>query len=189
MTTARKIKTNRKNAQTSTGPKTARGKAFAVQNAHRHGLSIPVISYPQLSEQVELLAREIAGEVSNDEIYYHARLIAEAEVDLIRIRRARDDCLIRKLNDPFYISHSHAKLLFAFMRKFVRHGEKVPIPLEMMSLRERSKPQSPENFLSVLAELRKELYKIDRYERRALFRRKFAIRAFDLARRKALATQ
>jgi len=65
MTSAQKIKTNRANAQASTGPKTAQGKARTARNARRHGLSLSVISDPVLSEQVEVLAREIAGEVAD----------------------------------------------------------------------------------------------------------------------------
>jgi hypothetical protein len=184
MTTARKIKSNRTNAQASTGPKTARGKARAVQNACRHGLSVPVFSDFELSEQVESLAREIAGEGSDDEIYHHARRIAEAEIDLLRIRRARDDCLIRNINDPDYISAHTAKRDCALLCKFIReHGAEVPVPPELMSLIE-TRPQGAEKALLVLSDFSKKLNKIDRYERRALSRRKFAIRAFDFARRK-----
>jgi hypothetical protein len=62
MFNGRKSNSNRANAQASTGPKTLRGKAHAAQNARRHGLSLPVISDPALSEEVGVLARQIAGE-------------------------------------------------------------------------------------------------------------------------------
>ena len=189
MTTARKIKSNRTNAQASTGPKTARGKVGAAQNARRHGLNVPIFSDPELSEQVELLAREIAGEGSDEEIDHHARRIAEAEIDLLRIRRARDDCLIHNINDPDYVSAQAEKRTFALACKLVRElGAEAPIPSEMMSLIETLKPQGPQKVLLVFSDFRKKLDKIDRYERRALSRRKFAIRAFDLARRQATRT-
>jgi hypothetical protein len=57
MASRRKIEANRVNAQASTGPKTAQGRARAARNAHRHGLSLSVISNPVFSEQVELLVR------------------------------------------------------------------------------------------------------------------------------------
>jgi hypothetical protein len=42
--------------------------------------------------------------------------------------------------------------------------------------------QGPKKFVYVLAELTKELKAMDRYERRALSRRKFAIRKLDALR-------
>lgn len=45
------------------------------------------------------------------------------------------------------------------------------------------KPQGAEKFAYILSDLAPKLVAIDRYERRALSRRKFAIRDFDAARR------
>jgi hypothetical protein len=61
LTSDHKVKANRANAQASTGPKTADGRARAARNALRHALSLPICSNPALSEEVETLAREIAG--------------------------------------------------------------------------------------------------------------------------------
>jgi hypothetical protein len=47
------------------------------------------------------------------------------------------------------------------------------------------KPEGAEKFAYILSDLRLQLIAMDRYERRALSRRKFAIRAFDLATRQA----
>ena len=44
-------------------------------------------------------------------------------------------------------------------------------------------PEGPAKFATILSEETKQLLAMDRYERRALSRRKFAIRAFDEARR------
>ena len=67
MTSERKIRANRANARTSTGPKTARGRSHAARNALRHALSLPVYSDPVWSEEVEALAREIIGTDANPE--------------------------------------------------------------------------------------------------------------------------
>ena len=89
MTSARKIRSNRANARSSTGPKTAKGKGRSARNALRYGLSLPVLSDPTLSQEVAALARQIAGADATPEIQELARHIAEAQVDLRRVRGLR----------------------------------------------------------------------------------------------------
>ena len=89
MTSDRKIRANRANARASTGPKTAQGRARSARNALRHALSLSVYSDPLVSEQVQTLAREIAGPDASAEIQDLARQIAEAQIDLRRVRYAR----------------------------------------------------------------------------------------------------
>ena len=57
-----------------------------------------------------------------------------------------------------------------------------PVPDEMIEFLS-SKPEGPNKFATILADKTRQLLGLDRYERRALSRRKFAIRAFDAARR------
>ena len=106
MTGERKIRANRANAQASTGPKTARGRSHAARNALRHALSLPVYSDPVLSEEVEALAREIIGTDSNPEMQELARRIAEAQIDLRRVRHVRHQILSQALSDPDYESEA-----------------------------------------------------------------------------------
>ena len=68
--------------------------AGGSRNARRHGLRIPVLSDPALSAEVEALAQKIAGNGS-PELLESARKIAEAEIDVIRVRRARTDLISR----------------------------------------------------------------------------------------------
>ena len=102
LTSDHKIKANRANARASTGPKTADGRARAARNALRHALSLPVCSNPALSEEVETLAREIAGPDANAETQDLARQVAEAQIDLRRVRYARHKLLSDALADPDY---------------------------------------------------------------------------------------
>ena len=88
MTSELKIKVNRANSRASTGPRTRSGRARAARNALRHGLSLPICSDPVLLEQLEALAREIAGGDTNQEIQQSARLIAEAQIDVLRVPRS-----------------------------------------------------------------------------------------------------
>jgi len=185
MTSRRKIEANRVNARTSTGPKTAQGEARAARNARRHGLSLSVIADPLLSEQVAMLAREIAGETSDDNIFQLARRVAEAQIDLIRIRQARHELFVRNLNNPNYISFEAASRAVKKVIKFAReNGMEAPVPPDIMKLDRLVTPQDLRKVAAILLDFRKDLVSFDRYERRALSRRRFAIRAFDVERRR-----
>ena len=102
MTSAKKLRTNRANARASTGPKTEQGRARSARNSLRHALSLPVDSDPAVSEDVEALAREIAGTDANVETQELARQVAEAQIDLRRVRYARHQLLLNALRNPYY---------------------------------------------------------------------------------------
>src|SRR5262245_50261122 len=109
MTSERRIKANRANAKASTGPKTLQGKARSAQNARRHGLSLSVLADPNYSAEAKKLAREIAGEGASPEILELAHRIAEAQINLLRVRQARHDLLSRNLGDPEFRPHKLVK--------------------------------------------------------------------------------
>lgn len=88
MTSAQRLKANRANAQSSTGPRSELGKARASKNARRHGLSVSIRLSPPLSAEAESLACEIAGEGGVPDILACARRIAEAQIELMRVRQA-----------------------------------------------------------------------------------------------------
>jgi len=89
MISERKIKANRQNAAHSTGPNTRDGKARASRNAYRHGLAVSVLNDPAVSAEVERLARAIVGKRSDAYELLQARIIVEAEFDLLRVRMTR----------------------------------------------------------------------------------------------------
>jgi hypothetical protein len=167
---------NRTNARASTGPRSAAGKARVAQNARRHGLRVPVLSDPKLSAEVEALAREIAGEQANSELKELARRVAEAQIDVIRVRRARHETIADALGDPHFELSRGAKMKLEVAAQFARsHGVRAPMPDDLLS----SSPQGPNKFATILSDLSQRLAAMDRYERRALSRRKFAVRDFD----------
>jgi hypothetical protein len=186
VTSEHKIRANRANAQASTGPKTARGRLHAARNALRHALSLPVYSDPALSEEVKALAREIIGTDSNPERQELAHRIAEAQIDLRRVRHVRHQILSQALSDPDYESEAMLGKKAALAIRILRRSNlDTPMPDAVMEFL-NSKPEGPYKFAMILADKARQLLALDRYERRALSRRKFAIRAFDVASRRKL---
>ncbi len=134
MSRARRDFANRVNARKSTGPRTAAGKAAVARNALRHGLSLPLWREHAIELDVDALARRIVGSIpglaAEPRLHALACRIAEAQLDLARVRRARLPVRARLETD---LAAAH------------------------------------------------ELLRLERYERSALARRKFALRAFDAA--------
>ena len=183
MVSPKKLAANRANASAGIGPRTAVGRARSAGNARRHGLNVPVLSDRWLSAEAEALAHEIAGPNAEPEIFHLARRIAEAQIDLVRVRQRRQDLLSDSLSINRYVPQKLLTKGLKFVLDLESKPERVsmPIPSDLISI--LSPPNPAKSFLLIMSDLAQELAVIDRYERRALSRRKFAIRNFDLARR------
>jgi hypothetical protein len=185
VTSERKIRANRANARASTGPHTIRGRARVARNALRHALSLPVCSIPALSEEVEALASKIAGPGANAETQELARRVAEAQIDLRRVRSARHQFLVDTLSKENYESYANMRMKVKLQRALLRPNPPDISTEALEFATSTSTPQGPDKLATILSGEAKKLLAMDRYERRALSRRKFAIRAFDAARRRS----
>jgi len=175
MSSERKTSASRANARASTGPRTAVGKARSARNAKRHGLSLPALADPTWSAEITALARKIAG--GNAERWQLACRVAAAHIDVMRVRQARHQIVGQALKDPNYSMPTNATLREQWLRR--EHGSS---PNEERPERGESDTiDTPGKYAQILADLSVRLALMDRYERRARSRLKFAIRTFDNA--------
>jgi hypothetical protein len=135
-----------------------------------------------------------------------ARRVAEAQIDLRRVRIARHDLLSRALGDPDYDSpaaiRKKAKLavrlaslkdqlaLIPYL-KMTPLGEQMKLtptafqemvtPFVTMSRFVQSRPEGSHKFATILSDMAQRLAVMDRYERRALSRRDSRLRPGQMA--------
>jgi hypothetical protein len=114
-------------------------------------LSLPVCSDPALSEQVEVLAREIAGPDANAKIQELARRVAEAQIDLCRVRYARHQLLSNALSDPYYESRAAARAKLRLLPRLLR-ANAPEISMATLTKFLTSTPQGPNKFATILSE-------------------------------------
>ncbi|WP_371039293.1 hypothetical protein [Rhodosalinus sp. FB01] len=96
MTTARQMAANRRNAQASTGPRSAAGRRRSSGNARRHGLTAP-ITEPEVQAMAAGLRARLGMAEARFSAEAHAALLtwARAEVACARARDAELAMLVR----------------------------------------------------------------------------------------------
>src|SRR5215510_15103000 len=172
MASERQIAANRRNARNSTGPRSRAGRKRASRNAYRHGLTLSITSTAAYAKQLDNLVRKIIGDTEDAILLQRARAIAQAELDLARVRRAKVGLIERasafgELDPPQLTVTQMIWLLNAFER-----GRPIPKPIDALATMPSHEPdRSAEAIRRVLPELRK----LDRYERRAAARRDRAV--------------
>ena len=173
------MRASRANFRQCTGPRSSEGKKRVAQNALRHGLARAIASDEHWSEPVRLLMDAIVGGDRDEERLCLARAIAEPAMEVMRVRRARQALLDVALRTQRFGPHPFEvlgarKYVRLVVRKF-RQGDSIESDPEL-----NPAPLSEqENRAAAIAEVASKLFALDRYERRALSRRKFAIRDWD----------
>jgi hypothetical protein len=183
MASERQIAANRRNAHSSSGPRTPSGKKRASQNAFRHGLT-KRISSAEFDREVEELAGQIAGDTEDRITLELARDAAAAELALARVRRVKSALIARvaalgrfdvpkRFQSPkdeaaWIMLHYCGATLWNGRPKFAVD------PLPAMPA------QEPQRTAEAVRRALPDLLKLHRYERRAVTRRDRAIRAIML---------
>jgi hypothetical protein len=168
MTSDRKLTSNRNNSRRGRGPRTAAGKTTSSRNALRHGLAISVLNEPAICAEIETLARAIAGNGADNFQLSQARIIATAQLDLLRVHSAK-------------VALMNSKIGGAILS---RDGtDDVMLDLQSDDARlEAGNPSCETKVIQEFArvstiEVLQGLAKLHRYEGRAISRRRRAMRA------------
>jgi hypothetical protein len=165
--TQRQIEANRLNAQKSTGPRSAVGLKKSSRNSLRHGLSKPLCG-ADFEEQLKALVLEIAEKSANETKLGLARVVAEAELDLQRIR-AHETAICEQI-------------MMLAGRPGSRELSQADVEAATRGLIEFRLPditESSEERSGQLQDLLSELISYQRYEGRATARRDVAIRKIN----------
>jgi hypothetical protein len=163
MATDRQIAANRRNAQKSTGPRTAAGKRRAAHNAYRHGLSTVTGSAAD-DEAVESLALVIVAGSRDPQHLESARSAARAYLELAQIRQIKADITQRMLEfgavgpeELLRARRAESRYMAALLRRQRQKPERLK-PIDASSLAERE--------AEAVRRVLPELHKLNRYEAR-----------------------
>jgi hypothetical protein len=176
--TERQIAANRLNACKSTGPRSRAAKKRASRNAYRHGLSLSLTSSAAIAKRLDVLARKIAGDTKDGMILEHARVAAQAEFDLARVRQVKV-ALIERVSalgalDPIHVFGSLAQEI-RYLKSVLSGGSPAATP-QRIDPSATMPTEEPGRTAEAVRRALPELHKLYRYESRAVARRDRAIR-------------
>jgi len=160
MSSAKQIEANQRNAQKSRGPRTAAGKARASCNSRKHALTTISRNNPLFAARIECIARAICPETANLGLWEQALIIGECATVLGCVQAERI-ALIEQLLGGTTARTSDAEGAGSAEREA-----------------SQCKPASLRDELGALGLAARDLNRLERYERRALSRRKRATETF-----------
>jgi hypothetical protein len=176
MSSARKIAANRRNAQKSSGPRSAGGKRRSSGNAFRHGLSAKAsTSSVRHRDQISRLAHQIAGEAADALTFEKAWSAADAHLQFQHIRRIRI-AFIENVKLFGVLPAADQKRQNQEAWKSLKDDLEQGRGLIGIDPEATLPPADPERTAEALRRALPELVKLDRFEKRALTRRNQALR-------------
>jgi hypothetical protein len=180
----RQVAANRRNAQKSTGPRSAAGKKRASRNAYRHGLTAGVGPSGEWAGRIESLAHEIAGAGADPVVLELGRAAARAECRLAEIRRVRAALVtpISALANVQEAQFSHSDQINGVVSGTRTNA--APMELSLVPPAAMLPSSQSERLTHAVHEALPQLLKLDQYERRAGARRDHAV--FEIFARKLL---
>jgi hypothetical protein len=176
MASERQIAANRRNARKSAGPRSRAGRKRASRNAYRHGLGVSITSSATFAEQLDKLTRKIAGNTVDAIILERARAVAQAELELRRVRQAKVTLIPLTMafgtRDP--PPRIKTRQIIRWLNAWER-GLPEPKPIDHLST---MPSQEPDRSAEAMRRALTELLKLDRYESRASAMRDRAVYEF-----------
>jgi hypothetical protein len=150
MSSEKQIEANRRNARKSKGPRTAAGKTRASGNSRKHALSTISRNNPLYAPRIDAVARAICSQATNAELWEQALTIGECTT-LLACAQAERIALSERLLGDLCVHTAGSQGAGGAERR----------------------DEHPARGLAA-----RDLNRLERYERRALSRRKRAIETF-----------
>ena len=171
MSRAKQAAANRRNARRSSGPHSSAGTQRVSHNARRHGLSISITADRAFGEQIEQIARQIAGGTQNELRLECARAVAAAELDLARVRQAKVALIERVM------ASGALDLAYSEVPRKVLQSRTLTREVQAQAQEAPAMPSAePSRSAEAIKRALPALVKFDRYEQSARARRDRAVR-------------